>query len=99
MEQPSQAQARKEGDGGGEGMPRSHTGDPHGEAAAQAKQGIVGEGEREGVVRRAVEREAEKAVKAEEETQAAAMEGRPRPLPHWQVPQPKDVYDERLERL
>jgi hypothetical protein len=79
---------------GGEGkreLPRAHSG----EAAAQAKQQGVGHrgGEWEGVV---LEREA---AMAEQQMLAAAAEGRPRPLPYLQVPQPEDVYDQRLEQL
>jgi hypothetical protein len=94
MEQSSQAQAKEKAEAaGGEGkreLPRAHSG----EAAAQAKQQGVGHrgGEWEGVV---LEREA---AMAEQQMLAAAAEGRPRPLPHL-VPQPEDVYDQRLERL
>ena len=63
--------------------------DPPG--AAEASERVEGGGD--GASRSTAKREAEQAA-------VAAVEGgASKPLPHEQVPQPRDVYNEQLERL
>ena len=88
-----EAQAKAPATASGKDPRRPGGGSPPG-AAEEASKRVEGGGD--SASRSTAKREAEQAAAAA----AAAVEGgASKPLPHEQVPQPRDVYNEQLERL
>jgi hypothetical protein len=73
---------------------------PHGHGGEEPPQARgASEAERvegDGASRSTARREAEQAAAVESKSKGATP---PQPLPHERVPQPRDVYNEQLERL
>jgi len=86
-----EAQAKAPATASGKDPRRPGGGSPPG-AAEEASKRVEGGGD--SASRSTAKREAEQAAAV-----AAVVGGASKPLPHEQVPQPRDVYNEQLERL